>query len=96
MLTVKIKKKSTVLVCSKVGAKKVWQIRVGVTPGVTPGGTTATTLPAGGDGRFCSDRCRMGDLGRWFRGDYAIGRPIEEDDLHGDAWQPGGPGGRDR
>ncbi|NDC12054.1 MAG: hypothetical protein EBZ88_06340, partial [Actinobacteria bacterium] len=48
MLTVKIKKKSTVLVCSKVGAKKVWQIRVGVTPGVTPGGTTATTLPAGG------------------------------------------------
>jgi len=50
VLTVKIKKKSTVLVCSKVGAKKVWQIRVGVTPGVTPGGTTATTLPAGGAG----------------------------------------------
>jgi tRNA threonylcarbamoyladenosine biosynthesis protein TsaE len=58
--------------------------------------TCGTTLPAGGDGRFCSDRCRMGDLGRWFRGDYAIGRPIEEDDLHGDAWRPGGPGGRDR
>jgi endogenous inhibitor of DNA gyrase (YacG/DUF329 family) len=35
----------------------------------------------------------MGDLGRWFRGDYAIGRPIEEDDLSGDAWHPG-PGGR--
>ena len=58
--------------------------------------TCGTALPAGGDARFCSDRCRMGDLGRWFRGDYAIGRPIEEDDLHGDAWQPGGPGGRDR
>jgi endogenous inhibitor of DNA gyrase (YacG/DUF329 family) len=23
----------------------------------------------------------MADLQRWFRGDYAIGRPIEEDDL---------------
>jgi endogenous inhibitor of DNA gyrase (YacG/DUF329 family) len=34
----------------------------------------------------------MGDLGRWFRGDYAIGRPIEEDDLHGDAWGPGDRG----
>ncbi|MFM8732119.1 MAG: DNA gyrase inhibitor YacG [Phycisphaerales bacterium] len=45
-------------------------------------------MATGGDARFCSDRCRMGDLGRWFRGDYAIGRPIEEDDLHGDAWRP--------
>ena len=33
---------------------------------------------------FCSERCRMADLGRWFRGDYAIGRPIEEDDLSED------------
>lgn len=33
------------------------------------------------DGRFCSARCKMADLARWFRGDYAIGRPIEEDDL---------------
>jgi endogenous inhibitor of DNA gyrase (YacG/DUF329 family) len=33
----------------------------------------------------------MADLGRWFRGDYAIGRPIEEDDLHGDLRRaPGG------
>jgi tRNA threonylcarbamoyladenosine biosynthesis protein TsaE len=39
---------------------------------------------SGGDGRFCSERCRMADLGRWFRGDYAIGRPIEEDDLSED------------
>jgi tRNA threonylcarbamoyladenosine biosynthesis protein TsaE len=58
--------------------------------------TCGTALPAAGDARFCSDRCRMGDLGRWFRGDYAIGRPIEEDDLHGDAWRPGGPEGHPR
>lgn len=41
-------------------------------------------IAPGAGGQFCSDRCRMADLGRWFRGDYAIGRPIEEDDLHGD------------
>lgn len=45
------------------------------------------TMPADGDARFCSPRCRMADLGRWFRGDYSIGRPIEEDDLMD------GPGG---
>jgi tRNA threonylcarbamoyladenosine biosynthesis protein TsaE len=39
---------------------------------------------AGSDARFCSPRCRMADLQRWFRGDYAIGRPIEEDDLGSD------------
>ena len=51
----------------------------------------AAALPAGAGGQFCSDRCRMADLGRWFRGDYAIGRPIEEDDLHGDVRRaPGG------
>jgi tRNA threonylcarbamoyladenosine biosynthesis protein TsaE len=49
-------------------------------------------LAAGSDGRFCSDRCRMGDLGRWFRGDYAIGRPVEEDDLSSDPWNPRGGG----
>ena len=43
-------------------------------------------------GRFCSDRCGMGDLGRGFRGDYAIQRPIEEDDLSSDAWSPRGGG----
>ncbi len=30
---------------------------------------------------FCSDRCRMGDLGKWFSGEYTISRPIEERDL---------------
>ena len=48
-------------------------------------------LTAAGDGRFCSARCRMADLGRWFRGDYAIGRPIEEDDLTDDLRGGGRP-----
>jgi tRNA threonylcarbamoyladenosine biosynthesis protein TsaE len=30
---------------------------------------------------FCSDRCRLADLGNWFNGGYAISRDIEEDDL---------------
>lgn len=30
---------------------------------------------------FCSDRCRLADLGNWFDGRYAISRDIEEDDL---------------
>ena len=25
---------------------------------------------------FCSERCRMADLGRWFEEDYKITRPI--------------------
>ena len=40
-------------------------------------------LPPGA-AQFCSGRCRLADLGRWFRGDYAIGRPVEEDDLSED------------
>ena len=30
---------------------------------------------------FCSDRCRLADLGNWFGGRYSISREIEEDDL---------------
>ena len=30
---------------------------------------------------FCSARCRMADLGKWFSGSYSISREIEEDDL---------------
>ena len=38
---------------------------------------------AGGDTfPFCSQRCRMADLGRWFSGSRAISRPIEESDLY--------------
>jgi len=32
-------------------------------------------------GPFCSQRCRMADLGKWFSGDYSISRNIEERDL---------------
>lgn len=40
-------------------------------------------ISAGGaQERFCSDRCRGADLSRWFRGDYAISRPLDpEEDL---------------
>ena len=51
--------------------------------------TCGAALAAGQD-RFCSPRCRSSDLLRWFRGDYAIGRPIEEDDLSSDAWPGAG------
>ena len=30
---------------------------------------------------FCSDRCRLIDLGKWLKGDYAISRPIEHRDI---------------
>ena len=29
---------------------------------------------------FCTDRCRMVDLGRWFEEDYKIPRPLGPDD----------------
>jgi len=29
---------------------------------------------------FCSKRCQMVDLGKWFQGDYAIPGPIGPDD----------------
>ncbi len=35
---------------------------------------------------FCSERCKMADLGRWLSGDYRIpGEPVpDEDDHEGD------------
>lgn len=33
-----------------------------------------TTFP------FCSDRCRMADLGRWFAQEYVVPRPLGPDD----------------
>lgn len=30
---------------------------------------------------FCSDRCKMVDLGRWLRGDYAISRELTPEEL---------------
>jgi len=30
---------------------------------------------------FCSKRCRMADLGKWFSGEYRISREIKDSDL---------------
>ena len=30
---------------------------------------------------FCSDRCRILDLGKWASGDYKISTPIQDPDL---------------
>jgi tRNA threonylcarbamoyladenosine biosynthesis protein TsaE len=30
---------------------------------------------------FCSKRCRMADLGRWFAGQYKVSRPMGEQDI---------------
>ncbi len=38
-------------------------------------GAEAATFP------FCSQRCRLVDLGQWFRGSYQITRGIDEADL---------------
>ena len=55
---------------------------------ITPLGTerrcpTCDTLVESDDHRpFCSTRCRLADLERWFQGDYSIGRPLDDrDDL---------------
>ncbi|MCP4868161.1 MAG: DNA gyrase inhibitor YacG [Proteobacteria bacterium] len=29
---------------------------------------------------FCSDRCKLSDLGRWFEEDYALPQPLGPDD----------------
>lgn len=29
---------------------------------------------------FCSERCRLVDLGKWFTGSYSISRPLEPED----------------
>lgn len=29
---------------------------------------------------FCSERCRLVDLGKWFTGSYSINRPLEPED----------------
>ena len=26
---------------------------------------------------FCSERCRLVDLNRWFKGSYSVGRPLQ-------------------
>ncbi len=43
--------------------------------------TCGQAVPAVGPSPFCSDRCRLADLNKWFKGDYKISRPINERDL---------------
>lgn len=38
-------------------------------------------LATGGDFPFCSDRCRILDLGKWASGEYKISSPIQDPDL---------------
>ena len=38
-------------------------------------------MPGGTYEPFCTERCRLADLGNWFGGHYSISREIEEDDL---------------
>lgn len=35
----------------------------------------------GEDFPFCSDRCRLLDLGKWASGDYKVSSPIQDPDL---------------
>ncbi len=37
--------------------------------------------PASEDFPFCSDRCRLIDLGKWASGDYKISSPIFDEEL---------------
>jgi endogenous inhibitor of DNA gyrase (YacG/DUF329 family) len=38
-------------------------------------------LADGADFPFCSDRCRLLDLGKWASGDYKISTPVQDPDL---------------
>ena len=33
---------------------------------------------------FCSERCKMVDLGHWFSESYKVSRPVEDEDLRDD------------
>jgi len=37
--------------------------------------------PTSGDFPFCSDRCRLLDLGKWASGDYRVSSPILDPEL---------------
>ena len=43
---------------------------------------TTPTVP------FCSDRCRLVDLGRWLDESYGVPAPLPEDDEEGDCERP--------
>jgi len=42
---------------------------------------------------FCSERCRIIDLGKWASGDYKISSPLEDSE---ELIQDSGPDGEDR
>jgi uncharacterized protein len=42
---------------------------------------------------FCSQRCRIIDLGKWASGDYKISSPLKDSE---ELIQDGDPGGKDR
>ena len=45
----------------------------------------ALVLPETEDFPFCSDRCRVIDLGKWASGRYVISTPIDRGDESGEA-----------
>ena len=47
--------------------------------------------PDAAEAPFCSDRCRMIDLGKWASGDYRISSPILDPDLLEDLERGGMP-----
>ena len=55
------------------------------TSGPCPSCSTATPITSPSF-PFCSDRCRLADLGQWFSGRYTVSRALEFDDL--DEFEP--------
>ena len=49
---------------------------------------------AGPFGPFCSRRCKLVDLGKWFSEEHLISRPIQPQDVHS-AEEKSGPEERD-
>jgi endogenous inhibitor of DNA gyrase (YacG/DUF329 family) len=44
---------------------------------------------AGKYGPFCSERCKLVDLGKWFGGEHAISEPLRSEHLEGLKEEPG-------
>ncbi len=52
-------------------------------------GRPCGSRPENPHGPFCSERCKLIDLGHWLGGDYRIpGKPEEEEDAQSAAEQP--------
>ncbi|MDH3585079.1 MAG: tRNA (adenosine(37)-N6)-threonylcarbamoyltransferase complex ATPase subunit type 1 TsaE, partial [Phycisphaerae bacterium] len=70
--------------CDELG-KALAEIGCRSEPGNSSGRCPTCDQPveAGSDFPFCSRRCRLVDLNKWFQGDYRLTRPIEEGDWAG-------------